>query len=556
MEKEFFLNAGIQPSLHYDHPFVSSSSMPSWQTMAMEIQTNESFRSTPPNTTTDNYESALSSMVSSPAASNSPLSSDNFIIRELIGKLGNICNSRDVSHHAPPSYIAAGAAGAGAAAAAAGGNCSASNSCYSTPLSSPPKIGMSMPIMDHLVKENFPTLGNSIALSSNLPAMPGDPGFAERAARFSSFGSRSFNGRTTHIGVNSNKNNHNNHNNNNNGDFGYGKLHRVCSSPSLQEAEKNKNSSLLQINERKQAGNCDQDHAEFSNSKENSSAAENGSNRKRKAAASKGKSKETTPQSLLPANKVAQNGEDSSAKRSKSEEGEGGEATPEESRGDDQSKKLSNANQKPPEAPKDYIHVRARRGQATDSHSLAERLRREKISERMKLLQDLVPGCDKVTGKALMLDEIINYVQSLQRQVEFLSMKLASVNPRLEFNMGNLFSKDVIQPNCSAPHPMYPLDSLAPSLYGQPHQNPLQDSLTTTVPCPMDNLNPSINQNQNHALHLPSLDGFSNGLPQLPSLCEGDLQSIVQMGFGQKETGFQPQSLHGSNPSPLMKIEF
>ncbi|CAN0898608.1 Transcription factor bHLH78 [Linum grandiflorum] len=67
---------------------------------------------------------------------------------------------------------------------------------------------------------------------------------------------------------------------------------------------------------------------------------------------------------------------------------------------------------------KDYIHVRARRGQATDSHSLAERVRREKIGERMKFLQDLVPGCNKVTGKAVMLDEIINYVQSLQRQVE------------------------------------------------------------------------------------------------------------------------------------------
>ncbi|XP_077210831.1 basic helix-loop-helix protein 80-like [Tasmannia lanceolata] len=79
--------------------------------------------------------------------------------------------------------------------------------------------------------------------------------------------------------------------------------------------------------------------------------------------------------------------------------------------------------------PSDYIHVRARRGQATDSHSLAERVRREKISERMKLLQGLVPGCEKVTGKALMLDEIINYVQSLQNQVQSLSMKLASVNP-------------------------------------------------------------------------------------------------------------------------------
>ncbi|KAA8542062.1 hypothetical protein F0562_023214 [Nyssa sinensis] len=90
----------------------------------------------------------------------------------------------------------------------------------------------------------------------------------------------------------------------------------------------------------------------------------------------------------------------------------------------------------PEEAPSGYIHVRARRGQATDSHSLAERVRREKISDRMKLLQGLVPGCDKITGKALMLDEIINYVQSLQNQVEFLSMKLASVNPMLyDFGM-------------------------------------------------------------------------------------------------------------------------
>ncbi|KAK2411224.1 transcription factor BHLH089 [Trifolium repens] len=87
-----------------------------------------------------------------------------------------------------------------------------------------------------------------------------------------------------------------------------------------------------------------------------------------------------------------------------------------------------------PHPKQDYIHVRARRGQATDSHSLAERARREKISERMKILQDLVPGCSKVIGKALVLDEIINYVQSLQSQVEFLSMKLEAVNSRLNMN--------------------------------------------------------------------------------------------------------------------------
>ncbi|XP_058073546.1 transcription factor bHLH48-like [Magnolia sinica] len=81
-----------------------------------------------------------------------------------------------------------------------------------------------------------------------------------------------------------------------------------------------------------------------------------------------------------------------------------------------------------------YVHVRARRGQATDSHSLAERARREKINARMKLLQELVPGCSKISGTALVLDEIINHVQSLQRQVEFLSMRLAAVDPRIDFS--------------------------------------------------------------------------------------------------------------------------
>lgn len=98
------------------------------------------------------------------------------------------------------------------------------------------------------------------------------------------------------------------------------------------------------------------------------------------------------------------------------------------------------------EPPKDYIHVRARRGQATDSHSLAERARREKISERMKILQDLVPGCNKVIGKALVLDEIINYIQSLQHQVEFLSMKLEAVTTRMNSPIEGFPTKELGPP--------------------------------------------------------------------------------------------------------------
>ncbi|XP_071937996.1 transcription factor UNE12 isoform X2 [Coffea arabica] len=49
-----------------------------------------------------------------------------------------------------------------------------------------------------------------------------------------------------------------------------------------------------------------------------------------------------------------------------------------------------------PHPPAIRPRVRARRGQATDPHSIAERLRRERISERIKALQELVPSCNKV----------------------------------------------------------------------------------------------------------------------------------------------------------------
>lgn len=83
--------------------------------------------------------------------------------------------------------------------------------------------------------------------------------------------------------------------------------------------------------------------------------------------------------------------------------------------GDKKHKSDQNDRNKVPihEAQTGYIHVRARRGQATGQD--------KENPWMMKLLQALVPGGDKVNGKALMLDEIINYVQSLQNQVEFLS---------------------------------------------------------------------------------------------------------------------------------------
>ncbi|GLU03602.1 hypothetical protein SLE2022_207920 [Rubroshorea leprosula] len=74
-----------------------------------------------------------------------------------------------------------------------------------------------------------------------------------------------------------------------------------------------------------------------------------------------------------------------------------------------------------PHPPAMRPRVRARRGQATDPHSIAERLRRERIAERIRALQELVPSVNK-TDRAVMLDEIVDYVKFLRLQVKVLSM--------------------------------------------------------------------------------------------------------------------------------------
>ncbi|KAF2605569.1 hypothetical protein F2Q70_00024480, partial [Brassica cretica] len=60
--------------------------------------------------------------------------------------------------------------------------------------------------------------------------------------------------------------------------------------------------------------------------------------------------------------------------------------------------------------------IRAKRGCATHPRSIAERVRRTKISERMRKLQELVPNMDKQTNTSDMLDLAVDYIKDLQRQ--------------------------------------------------------------------------------------------------------------------------------------------
>ncbi|KAJ0258354.1 Myc-type [Hirschfeldia incana] len=70
--------------------------------------------------------------------------------------------------------------------------------------------------------------------------------------------------------------------------------------------------------------------------------------------------------------------------------------------------------------------IRAKRGCATHPRSIAERVRRTKISERMRKLQELVPNMDKQTNTADMLDLAVDYIKNLQRQYKVLNENRAN----------------------------------------------------------------------------------------------------------------------------------
>ncbi|KAI3726863.1 hypothetical protein L1987_66669 [Smallanthus sonchifolius] len=69
----------------------------------------------------------------------------------------------------------------------------------------------------------------------------------------------------------------------------------------------------------------------------------------------------------------------------------------------------------------------SRRSRAAAIHNQSERRRRERINQKMKALQKLVPNANK-TDKASMLDEVIDYLKKLQAHVQI--MKNMSIPPQ------------------------------------------------------------------------------------------------------------------------------
>ncbi|XP_066347061.1 transcription factor PIF1-like isoform X1 [Miscanthus floridulus] len=61
------------------------------------------------------------------------------------------------------------------------------------------------------------------------------------------------------------------------------------------------------------------------------------------------------------------------------------------------------------------------RSRSAEFHNFSERRRRDRINEKLKALQELLPNCTK-SDKVSMLDEAIDYLKSLQLQLQMLVM--------------------------------------------------------------------------------------------------------------------------------------
>ncbi|XP_024520055.1 transcription factor PIF3-like isoform X2 [Selaginella moellendorffii] len=94
--------------------------------------------------------------------------------------------------------------------------------------------------------------------------------------------------------------------------------------------------------------------------------------------------------------------------------------------------------------------TRPKRSRAAEVHNLSERRRRDRINEKMRALQELIPNSNK-TDKASMLDEAIEYLKMLQLQLQMMSMRSGMSMPPMAMANG------VRHPHMQMPPQMAPL---------------------------------------------------------------------------------------------------
>eukprot|EP01018_Ginkgo_biloba_P029494 Gb_13867 [translate_table: standard] len=186
----------------------------------------------------------------------------------------------------------------------------------------------------------------------------------------------------------------------------------------------------------------------------------------------------------------------------------------------------------------------AKRSRAAEVHNQSERRRRDRINEKMRALQDLIPHCNK-SDKASMLDEAIEYLKALQLQVQIMSMgggmnvhpvvfpggmqhfqmpQMAHLSPMgMGMGMGMGYSIGMLDMGTASGRPVMPLPSI--------HGSALPGS---TIHCPA-------------ALPVSGMPGSGLSMPRLPvsgvtgSVFSGTTQSGLVSTSAPGSTDLQDQ---------------
>ncbi|KAE8794953.1 hypothetical protein D1007_30146 [Hordeum vulgare] len=94
---------------------------------------------------------------------------------------------------------------------------------------------------------------------------------------------------------------------------------------------------------------------------------------------------------------------------------------------------------------------RTRLSRHSDTHNVTEKRRRCKITDRLRTLQQLVPGCEK-SNQASTLEQTIQYMKSLQQQVQEMKVSpVQAVYPVMQAALAPAIAMPLAPPDAVAP---------------------------------------------------------------------------------------------------------
>ncbi|KAL5222869.1 hypothetical protein ABZP36_027582 [Zizania latifolia] len=217
-----------------------------------------------------------------------------------------------------------------------------------------------------------------------------------------------------------------------------------------------------------------------------------------------------------------------------------------------------------------------KRIRTAEVHNLSERRRRDRINEKMRALQELIPNCNKI-DKASMLDEAIEYLKTLQLQVQMMSMGTGlcippmllpaamqhmQIPPMVHFphlGMGLGYGMGVFDMNRSTTIPIPPMPGARFPCPMIPGASPQGLGIPATNTMPMFGVpGQAIPSSATSVPPFASLAGLPvrpNRVPQVSGAKANMVQEQQQSIANQQQQCLNKEAAHGANPGdPQMPI--